>query len=319
LVLDTSGSMAGEKMKQARNALRYCLDRLNPGDRFGLISFATVVTKYRDTLTEGSADQLDQARKWVDELEATGGTNIDGALQAALEMRTKDEGRSFTIAFFTDGQPTIGEVNPEVILKNVMARNTANTRIFTFGVGDDVNTVLLDQLADRTRAWTNYVRPQEDIEVKVSNLHTKIAQPVMMNLKLRATGEVRLKEMYPPQLPDLFAGSQLIVLGRYSGKGPAAIKLTGQVGKAEKEFVYELTFPEKTGDERQLVEHLWARRKVGYLLNAISANGEKKELVDEVVKLARKHGIATPYTSYLLVPDGIPATVDRPRQPASGV
>ncbi|MBI1917207.1 MAG: VWA domain-containing protein, partial [Planctomycetes bacterium] len=167
LVLDTSGSMRGPKMEQARKALKYCLDNLGKKDRFGLINFATTVNKYRDNLTEASADQVGQAKKWVDELEATGGTAIYDALEAALELRTKDEERTFTVVFFTDGQPTIGEgdkTKPEAILKNTIAKNNANTRIFTFGVGDDVNATLLDQLAERTRALATYVRPQEDIE-----------------------------------------------------------------------------------------------------------------------------------------------------------
>ncbi len=164
---------------------------------------------------------------------------------------------------------------------------------------------MLDRLAEQTRALSSYVRPAEDIENKVSGLYGKISNPVLTNLKLTATNDIRFTEMYPAALPDLFHGSQLVVFGRYSGKGPAAIKLTGQVGKETKEFVYELTFPEKTGDEREFVEHLWARRKVGYLLDQIRANGEKKELVDEVVVLAKKYGITTPYTSYLIVPDAV--------------
>ncbi len=304
LVLDTSGSMRGPKMEQARKALKYCLDNLGSRDRFGLINFATVVNRYEDKLLDATSEQVARAKKWVEDLDASGGTAINDALASALELRGKDEGRSFTVVFFTDGQPTIGETDPEKILKNAVARNTANTRIFTFGVGDDVNATLLDRLADKTRALSTYVRPAEDIENKVSSLYGKISNPVLTNLKLTTTNDVRLSEVYPAELPDLFHGSQLVVLGRYSGKGPAAIKLTGQVGKETKEFVYELTFPEKTGDEREFVEHLWARRKVGYLLDQIRANGEKKELVDEVVVLAKKYGITTPYTSYLIVPDG---------------
>jgi Ca-activated chloride channel family protein len=304
LVLDTSGSMRGPKMEQARKALKYVLDNLNPKDRFGLINFATVVNRYEDKLLEANPEQITRAKKWVDDLEATGGTAINDALGSALELRTKDEGRTFTIVFFTDGQPTIGETDPEKILKTVAARNTAETRIFSFGVGDDVNATMLDRLSEQTRALSTYVRPVEDIEAKVSGLYGKISNPVLTNLKLTATNGIRFTEMYPGPLPDLFHGSQLVVFGRYSGKGPAAIKLTGQVGKETKEFVYELTFPEKTGDEREFVEHLWARRKVGFLLDQIRANGEKKELVDEVVALARKYGITTPYTSYLIVPDG---------------
>jgi Ca-activated chloride channel family protein len=138
----------------------------------------------------------------------------------------------------------------------------------------------------------------------VSGLVSKISHPVLTDLKLTATNGIRFSEVYPAKLPDLFHSGQLVVLGRYSGKGPAAIKLTGRVGMEEKEFVYEMTFPEKTGEGHDFVEHLWARRKVGYLLDEIRANGEKKELVDEVVTLAKRYGITTPYTSFLIVPDG---------------
>jgi Ca-activated chloride channel family protein len=314
LVLDTSGSMRGPKMDQARKALKYCLDHLGKNDRFGVINFATTVNQYRDKLVDASGDQVNAARKWVDELEATGGTAIDDALDAAVKMRSSDESRSFTVVFFTDGQPTIGEQSPEKILKNFKAKNSANTRVFTFGVGDDVNATMLDSLADQTRAISTYVRPAEDIEVKASGLYDKITHPVLANLKLTVGGEaVRISEVYPPQLPDLFHGGQLVVLGRYTGKGHAAIKLAGSVGKDAKEFVYEVNFPEKTNGEHEFVEQLWARRKVGYLLDQIRANGEKKELVEEVVILAKKYGIATPYTSYLVVPDGPTPVVGRPR------
>jgi Ca-activated chloride channel family protein len=302
-VLDTSGSMRGAKMEQARKALKYCLDNLSAGDRFGLINFATTVNRYEDKLLSGDAEQVAKAKKWVEELEATGGTAINDALASALELQSKEEGRSFTVVFFTDGQPTVGETDVNRIVKNTLANNTANTRIFTFGVGNDVNATMLDQIADKTRAVSTYVRPAEDIENKVSGLYGKISNPVLTNLRLTATNGIKFSEMYPPELPDLFHRSQLIVLGRYSGKDAAAVKLSGRVGMEEKEFVYELTFPEKTGQEREFVEHLWARRKVGYLLDQIRANGEKAELVQEVVKLAKKYGITTPYTSYLVVPD----------------
>lgn len=304
MVLDTSGSMRGPKMEQARKALKFCLENLRPQDRFGLINFATTVTRYRDNLLDASSEQLAQANKWVDRLEATGGTAIDDALKSALEMRSADEGRTFTVVFFTDGQPTIGETDPDKVLKNVAAKNTASTRIFTFGVGDDVNATMLDQLAEQTRAVATYVRPAEDISAKVAGLYAKISHPVLANLKLTATNDIRFTEVYPPRLPDLFHGQQLVVLGRYAGKGPAAVRLSGTVGKETKEFAYDLTFPDKTGDDKAFVEEIWARRKVGYLLDQIRINGEKKELVDEVVALAKKYGITTPYTSYLIVPDG---------------
>jgi Ca-activated chloride channel family protein len=317
-VLDTSGSMRGKRMTQARNALKYCLENLTPDDRFGLMNFATTVNKYTDNLLPATKENLLAARKWVEKLEATGGTAIDDAMSTALAMRTRDETRPFNIVFFTDGRPTIGETDSEKILKNVSGKNTANTRIFTFGVGDDVNATMLDAMAENSRAIATYVRETEDIEAKTTGLYAKISNPVLSNLKLSVDGKVKLNEVYPPQLPDLFHGTQLVVLGRYNGKGgKTTVTLTGMVGKEKKEFTYEVTFPERSTEEKPFVEDLWARRKVGYLLDQIRANGEKKELVEEVVNLAKRYGITTPYTSYLVVPDG-PVPVARPFNGAKG-
>jgi Ca-activated chloride channel family protein len=304
LVLDTSGSMSDVKMSQAKQAVRQCLKQLNEKDRFGLIAFSTGVRTYKDALADAAPDQIEKALKWVDDLRAGGGTAILPALTTAMDMRGKDAARTFTVTFFTDGQPTVDETNPQKIVKAITDKNTANTRIFTFGVGDDVNAAMLDQLADATRAITTYVRPAEDIEAKASALYAKINHPVMTNVKLSSTG-VKLHEMYPLQLPDLFHGGQLVVFGRYSGSGHAAIKLSGTIGTEERELVYEADFASKTEDGREFVENLWARRKVGFILDQIRVNGESKELVEEVTTLAKRYGIATPYTSYLVVPDAV--------------
>src|SRR5207245_6789209 len=128
LVLDTSGSMRGKRMTQARNALKYCLANLGKGDRFAMINFATAVNKYTERLLAVEDDEIEKAKKWVDGLEATGGTAINDALETALGFRpAADDGRTFTIVFFTDGQPTIGETNTDKILANVLRKNTAST------------------------------------------------------------------------------------------------------------------------------------------------------------------------------------------------
>lgn len=315
-VLDTSGSMRGKRIIQARNALKFCLSKLSSIDRFAIINFATTVNRYAENLQDATSSNIERAQKWVADLEATGGTAINDAMAAALDMRGKDEGRTFTVVFFTDGRPTIGETNVDIIQKNVLSKNTASTRIFTLGVGDDVNTGLLDELAERSRAVSTYVREAEDIENKVSGLYDKISHPVLANLKLNVGDQVKIADVYPPHLPDLFHGSQLVVLGRYNGDGHVAVKLTGQVGMETREFVYETAFPKETKDEKTFVEDLWARRKVGYMLDQIRRNGEQKELVDEVVRLAKRYGITTPYTSYLLVPDAPVAGIGPAGPPA---
>jgi Ca-activated chloride channel family protein len=307
LVLDVSSSMSDIKMAQAKKALKYCLGELQADDRFAVIKFSTTVTPFRDKLVPANKDYLEAANKWVDGLKTSGGTAILPALDEALGMRTDDATRPFTVVFFTDGQPTVDETDTDKIVKKTVAKNSANTRIFTFGVGDDVNAAMLDQLAEATRAVSTYVRPAEDIGDKVASLYGKISHPVLTDVKLAVGENIRIHEIYPPKLPDLFHGNQLVVIGRYTGFGHTAVRLTGMVGSEKKEFIYELTFPEKTASDtgKDFVEPLWARRKVGFLLDQIRVNGEKKELIDEVVLLAKRYGIATPYTSYLVVPDAV--------------
>ena len=302
-VMDTSGSMrTDDKLKQAKQALAHCLDGLAEDDRFALISFASTVNRYRDQMVSASGDHIENGKKWIDDQAASGGTAIHSAIMSALSLRGKNEDRLFTIAFFTDGQPTIGETNTDSILQEIKKNNSASTRIFSFGLGNDLNAAFLDQLAEQTRAVSSYVRPKQAIESKVASFFKKIHHPVLANLQLSTTGNVRLAEVYPPQLPDLFHGDQLVVLARYSGNGNEKIVLDGKVGSRKLKFEYDLEFADRI-DDKPFVEEIWARRKVGYLLDQIRINGEQTELVDEVVLLAKRYGITTPYTSYLIMPD----------------
>lgn len=302
-VLDTSGSMReDDKMTQAKKALKQCIESLSENDRFGLVTFATTVNTYREHLTAVDKSQIEEAGRWVDQVEASGGTAIHAALMRALKFRGDDAGRTFTLVFFTDGQPTIGETSTDKILADLLKENTSNTRIFSFGVGYDLNAAFLDQIANRTRAASTYVRPEDDLSTKVTSFFGKITHPVLANLKLEIGEGVRLVEVYPPTLPDLFHGDQLIVLARYQGSGQKSVVLQGTVGEEMKKIVHETTFKAQATD-RPFVEELWARRKVGFLLDQIRLNGEKEELVKEVTALAKKYGITTPYTSFLVMPD----------------
>ena len=178
----------------------------------------------------------------------------------------------------------------------------AQTRIFCFGIGTDVNTHLLDKLTEQSRGYSNYVLPEEDLEVKVSSFFAKIKDPVLANPTLRFTGDIRATKLYPSPLPDLFKGEQLVLAGRYSGSGNAAIIVEGKVNGSTRNYTYEVKFPEESSDH-EFIPRLWATRRVGYLLDEIRLHGENAELRDEVTELARKYGIVTPYTAYLIVED----------------
>ena len=306
-VFDTSGSMQGEKIEQAKKALQFCLNGLHEKDRFNVIRFSTETEALSPTLLDASPDSVKKALEFVRGLEATGGTNIQEALLTALKSRPKDkqEGRPYLIVFLTDGKPTVGETNPDAIVKAVTGQNKEGgaARVFAFGVDNEVNTVLLDKLSGENGGVSEYVTPREDIEVKVSNFFTKVSDPILTALELNY-GTVKVSQQYPSALPDLFAGSQLTIIGRYKDAGKTSLVLSGRMGEDKKTYEYEVDFPEQS-ESGDFLPRLWAIRRVGYLMDEIRKNGENEELKDEIVRLGKKYAIATPYTSLLVQEDEI--------------
>lgn len=294
LVLDTSGSMEGSKLDQAKEAAGFVLDHLNDGDRFGLIAFDSAVRAFSTGLSPASAHN--DAKDYVRRISAGGGTNIQRALLDALAMTGR--GRPQFIVFLTDGLPTVGVTEVKRIIADVAEKSTKDVRLFTFGVGYDVNTVLLDTLSQDHRGASAYVEPGENIEDKVSAFYAKISLPLLSDVKL-TVNQVQVEDLLPDPMPDLFAGSQLVLAGRYREGGTATVTLTGTVNGQTRTYSYPgIVFRAKGGDE--FVPRLWATRKVGQLLKEIRLHGENQELVDSIVAISIRYGIMTPYTSFLV-------------------
>jgi len=292
--LDTSGSMRGEKISQAKEALEFILDNLNPEDRFNIISFSTGVRAYADQLVPASENK--EAIHFVRDLRAVGGTNINRALLDALDQAQGD--RPQIIIFLTDGLATEGVIETERIISNAKEAASESARIFTFGVGDDVHTILLDTIAQEHKGASAYIRPGQDIEAAVSIFYAKVSSPLLADLDLDFGG-MRVEDVYPYPLPDLFAGTQLIVVGRYRRGGNTDIALRGMIDGYEREFLYRENLFRNEGGA-SFIPRLWATRKVGYLLREIRLHGENRELIDEIVDLSVRYGIVTPYTSFLI-------------------
>lgn len=317
-VIDTSGSMTADgRMEQARRALSYCISRLEASDRFAVVDFATDARTWRDELTAATDENKEGAQAYVRGLVARGGTAIDDALGRALRFRaSRDATRPLAVVFLTDGQPTIGETEPDRIIENLKkAPAVADARVFVWGVGGDLNTHLLDRIALDHRGERYYVLPGEDVEVAMSNFYDTIASPVLTDLELTFEGAVRVNDVYPRRLGDLFSGHQLVVVGRFTGEGHAAVRLKGKLMGQPREFVYEGKF--ERHEQNAHVPTLWARRKIGFLLDEIRLRGESQEVKDEVIRLARRHGLPTPYTSYLVLEEGAQASRGQPRPPGA--
>jgi Ca-activated chloride channel family protein len=303
--VDTSGSMLeGGKMEQARKALQYCVDHLRPDDRFNIVDFSTGVRAFRENeLVPVNKENLESAHRYVSKLYARGGTAIADALESSLGL-LKDGNRLKMIVFATDGFPTIGEREPEGILKAVAKANKTDVRIFVFGEGFDVNTKLLDFLALNHRGEADYVLPDEDIAKKISAFYDRVGSPIMTDLKIELDG-IRTKDVYPKQIADIYRGEQVVVYGKYDGTGKKKVRLTGKFQGQTKTFEFDVQFPELSeNDKASFVPRLWAGKKVDYLLNELRKTGkEDKELIDEITYLAKRFGIVTPYTAYLMAED----------------
>ncbi|MBN2391611.1 MAG: VWA domain-containing protein [Anaerolineae bacterium] len=297
LLLDTSGSMDGEKLTQAQEALGYILKHLNAEDRFNVIAFSSDIRTYAAT-PQSSLDVSD-AITWLNALEAIGGTNIYRALSEA--MTQTDPERPAIVIFLTDGLPTEGVVDEQALLEMINQETPNSVRLFPFGVGYDVNTLFLDQLAQNHKGRPAYIEPHERIDEQVSAFFAQVQSPVLTNIELDF-GAVRAYDVYPKPLTDLYAGTQLIIAGRYTGEGPQRITLSGEIEGERQQYVYEGTFASHNipEDKSAFIPRLWAARKIGDLLTQIRLHGENAEWVDAIVTLSLRYGIITPYTSFLV-------------------
>ncbi len=297
LVVDISGSMSGDKIEQAKSGLRQALGTLGSNDRFRLISFSNRVTNFHDGFTAATPDNIAEARRWVDGLVADGGTNIQGALDAALGG-TVAEDRLPIVVFMTDGIPTIGEQSPERIAETAGAR-IGRARVFTFGVGSDVNTYLLDRLAQEGRGSAQYVAQDASVEQAIGTLMNKVRHPALVNLHIDEDSPAELVQTYPSRLPDVFFGEELVVFGRYHGTGSGRITVTGQRGSRTERFTTDAVFP-ASATANAFIPRLWASRRIGELTRQVRIEGASENLVSEIRDLGLRYGILTAYTSYLV-------------------
>ena len=307
-VFDSSGSMRGKKIEQAKEALKFCVDSLNKEDRFELIRFSTEAEPIFGKMVSAGEKNRKKAVKFIDSVRPIGGTAIEEALVEAASIISEkaSDKRPTQVIFMTDGQPTIGAIKEDVILNSLRKKtegSKSKIRVFCLGIGTNVNTHLLDKITEETKAASQYVLPEENLEYKLSRFYAKISEPVLADLKLTIDGPNRVREIYPKNLPDLFKGDQMVVLGRYEPGGKKGkITLEGTIRGKKKTFEYGAVFPKKK-EGNSFIPRIWATRRVGYLLDEIRLRGEKKELKEEVARLARKYGIVTPYTSYLIIED----------------
>lgn len=304
VVFDTSGSMEEDgKIEQARKALKFMVSKLNDADRFAVVTYSTEVRPWHTALVEASAANREAAIAKLEKTEAAGGTNIEGAIREAFKLAGDGkEGRPCYVLFLTDGLPTMGEITDVKGLAKLARENRKDhVRLFSFGVGNDVNTWLLDTLAEENKGQREYVKPKEDMELKISNLANKIASPVLADVTIKING-AEIHDLHPQIAGDMFAGGQLSITGRFDKPGKHQLLLEGTVNGKKQAFEFSVEFTEADASKVYL-PRMWAVRRVGFLMDQINLKGQDKELVAEITRLGTQFGIVTPYTSFLIIED----------------
>lgn len=314
LVVDCSGSMEGEKFEQAKAAAVQVINGLNDGEAFNVVDFSDSVESFEARPVVKTPRTLADVRRYIDRMDVRGGTNINEALQTALRQPVT-EGMLPIVLFLTDGLPTVGETRELSIRTNAVNANTYKRRVFTFGVGYDVNAPLLTALAQTTRAVETFVLPRENVEAKVGLVFRRLSGPVLADPHvdvLDAGGHITtrlVRDMLPEQPNDVFDGDQLVLLGKYTDDGPISFQIDGNYLGQKRTFKVDFNLKDAT-TRNAFIPRLWARRKIIRLIEEITQAGADgktdvrtdprlKELVDEIVKLSTEHGILTEYTAFL--------------------
>lgn len=313
IVIDRSGSMRSEKIRQVKEAALQVISGLKEGEAFNVIIYSNTVEFFSQKPVIKSKETEQAAQKYIETITATGGTNIYDALTAALKQEPT-KGMLPIVLFLTDGLPTVGNTSEVAIREIVIKSNPHKRRVFAFGVGFDVNAPLLEKIAEESRAKAEFVQPQEDVEVKIGKVFKSLSGPVIADTKLEVlnkSGEPaigRVRDILPAKLPDMFEGDQLVLLGQYVGNEPIQFRISGNYLGKERTFKFTFDF-DKAHTKNGFVSRLWASRKIAELIDIIRQMGAEpgtsssdkrvKELVDEIVRLSTEFGILTEYTAFL--------------------
>lgn len=305
-VTDQSGSMSGDKIVQSKSALKYIVSELAAEDRFSIIKFNNNIDSFSTELLGIDSSSRESALDYIENISAGGGTNINDALLDGISIlgddwQNKDSSRDSVrvIVFLTDGLPTAGVTNEQTIVDNVRDANSkeeVDASIYVFGLGYDVNTHLLDKIAGENNGISIYIEPDESVETSLTDFYSRIATPLLTDISIEY--DIEVTDVYPQVIPDIYKGSEIILVGRYENAERINIKVTGNLQTGEQTFTH--SFIIRDDSKNDFVPRIWATRKIGNLMNKIRLEGETDELVEEVKTLGLKYGIVTPYTSMMI-------------------
>ena len=288
-VIDTSGSMGGTSIKQARRALQYAINDLKPGDFFNVIQFNSYTSQLFNHSVPADQVHINEALRYVQSLQATGGTEMATALHAALDHKD-DKGLVRQVIFLTDGS-----IGNEDALFSIIKNNLADSRLFTVGIGSAPNSHFMHKAAQYGRGSYTYIGKIQEVDEKMSALFRKIQMPVLSALEVQWPDNAQV-EMWPERLPDLYAGEPLILTARLPVlKDKVIIK-----GKSQQQD-WQVSIPLLSDHQSSGVAGLWAREKIAYLMDRLREGDSQDVIKKGITDLAIEHHLVSQYTSLVAV------------------
>lgn len=288
MVIDTSGSMSGERMREARDSLIYALGRLQPEDKFNVLEFNHQHSMLFRDLLPANAENLAEAEAWVSRLEANGGTEMLPVLRDALSFPS-DPAFLRQIIFITDGS-----VGNEADILNLIERRRHRARLFTVGIGAAPNSYLLRKAAELGRGSYNFIAHANEVEAQMALLFEKLERPVLTDLRLELPAGIEA-EYWPQELPDLYAGQPLLIAMKLN-RMPTHLTLHG---RQPEPWQQQLSLPAEQQHAGAAV--LWARQKIEVLMDQLSQGQDPEQVRQEVLEVALKHRLLSAYTSFVAV------------------
>ena len=291
-VLDCSGSMRGKPIEKAKDAITRALKQLQPNDTFQVIRFSNNASQLGPDPLPATEENIRKGLKYVESLEGSGGTMMIEGIKAALDF-PHDPQRFRLVSFMTDGY--IG--NESEILAEIHNRLGAG-RIFSFGVGSSVNRYLLDRMAKLGKGAVAYIGLDESAGEIIDQFYERISHPALTDVTID-WGKLKVTDVYPGRIPDLFVGRPVILTGRFEGKRNTTIRVTGKVGNLDQEIVIPVNLGD-SGDTHKGIACVWARKKIETLVNQ-AVYDNNSDITEQIKQVALEYGLMSSYTAFVAV------------------
>ncbi len=294
-VIDASNSIVQRKLDLTARGISASLSMLRPVDRFNIIVFRDTPKPFRPELTEASAANVAEAKKFLEGIKSGGGTDVFGAVAPVL-LNPPRPGGPGVVVVVSDGRPTTGHLEGRELIRQLSEQNVSGNTVYTFGGGNTVNRYLMDLLAYRNRGQSRVTDEIEDVDNELPKFFQRLQDALLVNLQADY-GRVNEAEVFPQEMPDFYRGRVVTVYGKFKPgqDDDLVLRLQGRAGDEQKEIVLKADLAGAEKGTREIAQG-WAFEKTYHLIGEITEVGETPELMGEIRRLSDQFDVRTSYS-----------------------